>query len=381
MWLRRFSIALAAIVGATAMVRFGSAAWCARDAAAWRRGDGERQLALARTVAGRLSPEAGAPSFSTGSARFDGEWLFGTHVMAALGLAQTALAHPAESGELRPALERALDGALSKPARGFDRLAWGADPLETLDGDAAHAAYLGYLGIALGLARRLEPAGRHAPLHDRIAEALTRRLERTETLLLETYPGERYPVDNASVVATIALHARATGGPEPAVVARWTAACRERFVDRDTGLLIQSVAADGVTALDRPRGSGTALAVYFLSFADPKLSRDLFVALERELAGTVLGFGVVREYPRGVFGLGDIDSGPLVAGYSISAMGFSLAGCRMHGDAECFDRRYAGFHLLGAPFEHSGRWSFVSGGALGDAILLAMLTARPPEAA
>lgn len=377
MWsgiLRRLAVGVASVIGACAALRFGTAEWCARDAEGWVRGDAERQLGFARGVGRWLERDLGANGYATGSARFDGEWLFGTYVMAAYGLAQVSTEHPAHAAELRPLLALAIDAALSERARAFDTRAWGADPLETLDGEQGHAAYLGYLGLALGLERRLVPSGRNAALHDRIVSTLERRLAASPSLLLETYPGEIYPVDNAAVIATLALHARALGRPRPASVERWIGACRARFVDPETGLLVQAMSADG-RATDEPRGSGTALAAYFLAYADPELSRDLHHALERELGGSVLGFGVVREYPRGRSGSGDIDSGPLVLGWSISAMGFSLAGCRIHGDSSCFHERYASFDLLGAPLARGGTWSFVSGGPLGDAIVLAMLTA------
>jgi hypothetical protein len=211
-------------------------------------------------------------------------------------------------------------------------------------------------------------------LHDAISRALERRVERSPTLLLETYPGETYPVDNAAVIASIAVHAKSTGRTRPPVVGRWVAEVRRRAVDRATGLLHQSVRLDG-TPLDAPRGSGTALAAYFLSYADMDLSRDLHEAVERELAVRVAGFEGIEEYPRGRWGGGDIDSGPLVFGFSIAATGFELAGCRIHGDRDCHRRLIATLDLFGAPREHDGVTSHVSGGPLADALMLALRTA------
>jgi hypothetical protein len=194
-------------------------------------------------------------------------------------------------------------------------------------------------------------------------------------MMLETYPGEIYPVDNTAVVASVAL---SDGDRARPLVQRFVRELRVRAIDDKTGLLFQSL--DGERRpLDAPRGSGTALAVYFTSFADIDLSRDLYHALTRELSDSVLGFGVLREYPRGRFGLGDIDSGPLIFGYSISATGFALAGARIHGDPDTFERLYRTFHLFGAPLRRNGRLSFVSGGALGNAIVFAMLTAPAAE--
>ena len=222
----------------------------------------------------------------------------------------------------------------------------------------------------------MEPADTpHAELHDRISEACERRLSQSAIGLLETYPGERYPVDNAALVASLHVHARVRGvAPTPAV-AGWSAQVRARYLDPATGLLIQAVRADG-TPLDAPRGSGTGLAALFLAHADPALSRELYQALRAHLTDRLLGFGVVREYPVTVRGgRGDIDSGPLLFGYSVSATGFALGASRAHEDPETFTRLYATAWLFGAPVERADGLRFAAGGPLGDALMFALLTA------
>jgi hypothetical protein len=46
----------------------------------------------------------------------------------------------------------------------------------------------------------------------------------------------------------------------------------------------------------------------------------------------VAGFVAVREYPAGVQGEGDVDSGPLVAGMSASATAVTIGSARANGD-------------------------------------------------
>ena len=347
----------------------------ARDGDRWFAGEPGLGLAAAAQVTQWLDRQPRAEQFMTGSARFDGEWLFGTYMMAGMGFGQLALALPHERSRLLPQMERTLEALASPAAQQFDAEAWGEAPLATLEGDRGHAAFLGYLGILLGLHRLLGADSRFAELHDRIAAALVRRVSSEPGLLIETYPGEVYPVDNAAVMAAIALHARATGRARPALVASWAARARSRWVDPESGLLFQAWNARTDRPADAPRGSGTTLASYFLAFADAQLSRDLHIAAERALDRPILGFGLYQEYPSGWSGAGDIDSGPLVLGYSISATGFALAGRRMFGDEQSYSQLYATLHLLGAPLEAGGRWTFVSGGPLADAIMFAMLTA------
>jgi hypothetical protein len=176
-------------------------------------------------------------------------------------------------------------------------------------------------------------------MHDRVAGALAERIRASPISLLETYPGEIYPVDNCAVAATVALHPAA----DPALLARWKADLRRRQVDPASGLLIQAV-----TPSSAP-------------------------------------FGGVREYPAAHRrGRGDIDSGPVIAGIGVSATGFSIAAARGLGDRRWFTQLHRTTWLFGAPVSTGEGRRFVTGGSLGNAILLAMLTAprgirdRPP---
>ena len=56
-----------------------------------------------------------------------------------------------------------------------------------------------------------------------------------------------------------------------------------------------------------------------------------------------------------------------------------LGASRAHGDRATFVDDYATAHLFGAPVDRDGRRSFAMGGPLGDAMMFAMLTARPAE--
>jgi hypothetical protein len=341
---------------------------CSRGADPLFDGDHARTEALARGV--RRYVDSDTVRHATGSRRFDDEWLFGSHMMAAMGFGQLALRrNTAERVAHMRAMDRCLDRMLEPRLQRFDRDAWSEGPLDSLDGDAGHAAYLGYLNLALSLRRKLGPS-RFDRRGEVISRSLERRIAASDSLLIETYPGEIYPVDNAAAVASIALHACAEGRSRPPLVARWVDEIRRRWMHPETALLQQSVAGG-----DPGRGSGTALAAYFLSYADQKLSRELYAAMRRELFRSAAGFGAMREYAGD--GRGDIDSGPVLFGLSVSASGFALAGARIHGDRDTFRQLYATAHLFGAPHQRGNATRFVSGGAIGNAILFAMLTAPP----
>lgn len=347
--------------------------WCKRGAAEWFAGGRETQDRLARTVAAQIEAGLSAADYHTKSELFDGEWLFGTYLMAGIGFCQIVQQHPEDLEKWRPSIETCIRQLLSPAVRAFDHKSWQADALETLAANQGHAAYLGYLNFLLSLYRQITPANEFAALNDAITEALVRRADASPNGLIATYPGEWYPVDNSPGLASIALHGRATGRDYSAFLARREAVFRQRFLDPSTGLLIQAMNSDG-TARDVPRGSGTTLAVFFLSRGFPALSADLFASVRGNLVSGLFNFGAIREFPRRVEGRGDIDSGPVVFGFGFSASGFGLAGARAYQDERLFSSLYASAILAGAPTRTGGNIDFLTAGPLGNAILLAVLT-------
>jgi hypothetical protein len=273
---------------------------------------------------------------------------------------------------------RCVEHLLSPDVRAFDTRAWrGDDAIASLESGRGHVAYLGYRNLLLSLHRERWPEAPHAELNDRVTAALVARVLASPIGLIETYPGMSFPVDNSPALASVIVHQRATGTDHGDAIRHWETAMRERYIDATNGLLIQRVNAVTGVPVDKPRGSGTALAVYFLGLAQSPLSAELFAAQKREMKGRFLGFGVAREYGRLDSGGGDIDSGPIVFGYSMSATGFSLGGCRIHGDREWFAAIYANAAMVGAPMDRGDVRHFVVGGPLADAILFAMITAPP----
>ncbi len=370
-------VALAAALGVEMRT---PAAVCSPDRSAWTAPTPTAIEPLAALVAAQLAQPLQADDYGHAQARFDGEWWLGTYLMAAAGFQRAAQLDPTHAAANLARLSDAVERLLAPEVRGFDRAAWGDDMLEDLDEDAHDHAVLGYLGVALGFERLARPDSPHAARHDALVAALTRRMAaRPPGSLLQTYPGESYPVDNAAVVATLALHARATGQPLPPVLGPWLTAWEARWVDPATGLLIQAADGAGERPRDLPRGSGTALASWFLSFADPALAGRLGAATRDQLGVEILGMAAVREYLPGVTGPGDVDSGPLILGLSVAASGFSIGAARAAGDADWQGNLLDTACLFAAETDDVHTGHALTGGPLGNAILLAMLTTPTPE--
>ncbi len=304
---------------------------CSRQSDEWYAGDITLQRSLANGVEKWIEKDLALGDFHTGSAQFNGEWLFGTYMMAAMGFGQSALEHPSLRETNLPLMEQCIDEILSEDVRVFDCLMWGNDPIETLDSNKEHhAAYLGYFNLVLSLHRLLDTNSKYAELNDQITAVLIKRIESSRFGLLQSYPNELYSVDNCAVIGSIGLHGKATGEDYTLFVSTWLDNFRRRCVDPNTGLLIQALDCNSCEASDLPRGSGTALGLYMLAYADHNFTTELYRAMRTHLTHNIFGFGGVREYTEGTKGkYGDIDSGPVVFGFGLSATGFLISGARL----------------------------------------------------
>ena len=364
------------VLVAVGAVRWGAASWYGREAAAWLDGDEEVVRGLSAELVGFETADTQTRATHPED-RFAGEWALVTHQMTALGLAQVVLAHPEWKSAYAPTLRTAALRSFLPEMRGFGTRAWhGEEALASLDGSNGHA-YLAYSALAVSMARLVDPVGFPADVaaqHDALIAAYERRLLASPAGLIETYPDEAYPTDVAAVAAAIAVHGRATGVSHQRVLDHWARQVRAVQIDRQSGFVHQRMSVDG-TPRDVPRGSGTGLAAYYAGFVDRSLARELTSALlshERSW----FGFSGVAEFGERV-GHGDIDSGPVILGVSVAATGFSLAPFRAFGHREEFTRLFRTTTLFGLPTRRGEAICFRTGGPIGNALLLAMLTSGP----
>ena len=209
-------------------------------------------------------------------------------------------------------IERLADVALQQSTRAFDTRRYGTDALATLSGDEGHVGYLGHLMLVLGAECALG-SSRHRGQADAVAHALRRRFLAAPFGLVDTYPGEQWIPDNAAALAGVELYARCRGQPSIAFVGRrWPK-------DREGRLMF--------TRLAQPRGSGAGWNSIYLPLIDADFAIEQY-ARARASFEVQLPFGLAafREFPRGVDGSGDVDSGPLIFGLSPSGTGFAIAG-------------------------------------------------------
>ncbi len=206
-----------------------------------------------------------------------------------------------------------------------------------------------------------------------IALALTA----AELPFLESYPNAVWPGDTFPAVVSLHAYATLVDDRYEAVVATWldevqtyqtqTGTLLPHFVNAQTGAVVQP-----------QRATSTVMLVRFLYELDQQFAEQTYRTLRAQHVAKVWGFPAALEYPKGTVGLGDVDSGPLIAGVSLSATTVLLGTARQLGDHDLATALWHSGELLGMPVKINGMRQYWFGVLpVGDAFLTWSKTTRP----
>ncbi|MGW5452125.1 hypothetical protein [Nocardia sp. NPDC003979] len=216
-------------------------------------------------------------------------------------------------------------------------------------------------------------AQRFSAHSDEIAQAFAA----SPTPFLQAYHGQAWPVDSTVAIASLRLHDKLLGARHAAVIERWTGQSRTRL-DPSTGLLPHQVSAVDGSLSTGSRATSQAVIHRFLPEIDPEFARAQYSLYRDRFLAYPGGFGpAIREYPHGVGGSGDVDSGPLIAGISLSATVVAQGAARVNGDGTLARALAAEGELLGLPIDLPGSKRYALGLVpIGDAFVVWSSTAR-----
>ncbi len=230
-----------------------------------------------------------------------------------------------------------------EPERAADEAAWALARLESAAGRAPFDAnaipaygvfYTGWTNRLRGglLTLRDDPAQRARLIDD--SAALAAAFDAAPTPFLTAYPGQAWPCDSAVAIASLRLADTVTGGTRFApTVERWVQRSRG-LLDPATGLLPHYVDALTGALVDGPRGTSQAIIQRFLPEIDSGFAREQYRTFRDRFLDRPLALGpAIREYPHGADGPGDVDSGPLILGISLSTTVVALGAAQANGDA------------------------------------------------
>lgn len=194
---------------------------------------------------------------------------------------------------------------------------------------------------------------------------------------LASYHGQVWPCDAPPGIHAMRVFDQVEGNGRYAdFIHGWLGAVSQNL-DPEYGMVTHIADPRTGKPVGVPRGTSQVIVLRFLADIDPGFAHGQYRRFQENFVGNVLGMPGILEYPRGTKGHGDVDSGPLVAGVSVSASVVGMGVAQVYGD-HGFSRATSQLgEVLGLPWG-IGKRRYL-GGVLpvGDAFVVHAMTARP----
>lgn len=181
-------------------------------------------------------------------------------------------------------------------------------------------------------------------------ELIVNALRSSTTPFLESYRIQQaWPADMFPCILSLVVYDELFGGIYETDIQEWIGQVKSRL-DPVTGLIPHSVQAASGTVLEGARGSSQSLMLNFLIDIDSQLGKEQYAIYKDKFLDRRFGLPGVREYPKGVEGKGDVDSGPVILGIGGSA---SIVGQRTAGqyyDWTLYEGLRNSIEVFGCPY-------------------------------
>jgi hypothetical protein len=209
----------------------------------------------------------------------------------------------------------------------------------------------------------ITPAGEDTLLRSSFAEhcaLIAELLDSTSSPWLESYPYQCWPSDPTLAVASLSLSRKLTGVSHDSTVTRWLTKVKDRL-DPATGMIPHMAECAGDTFPEGARGCSSVLMIRFMAEMDPAFAQEQFLLLKRQFLMKRLGRFAIREYPKGTFGSGDVDSGPVVFGMGFSATIVGIGMANAMGEEGLAASLSGSIEAFGLPTRSGGKKRYIFG--------------------
>jgi len=177
--------------------------------------------------------------------------------------------------------------------------------------------YTGWSNLVLGNYLKLIPASQREK-QDIITfkskcQSISQALQSSKTPYLESYYENSWPADMTIAMASLKIHDQIFQPKYERTIATWISQVKEKL-DPETALIPHYTHSQSGEHILGARGSSQSLILNFLFEIDNEFAKAQFQIYDSLFLDSRMGLPGIREYPRGVTGGSDVDSGPVIFG-------------------------------------------------------------------
>ncbi len=223
------------------------------------------------------------------------------------------------------------------------------------------AFYSGWSNYLLG--KKIQLLGKNASKEDielfkTKCQEIDKVLNKNKSPYIKTYPNGIWPSDVMLTVASLSLHDRVFNPKYELTIDKWIDRVKDNL--DEIGLIPHAVNNDGTIRISA-RGSSQSLMNIFLKEIDPEFGKQQFEVYKKHFLDYRLGLPGILEYPKGIEGDEDIDSGPVIWGIGGAGTIVGLRTMSLYGEGNIAYSIRGCIEGFGLPYTFKGEKKYLLG--------------------
>ncbi|WP_136480482.1 hypothetical protein [Cognatitamlana onchidii] len=178
------------------------------------------------------------------------------------------------------------------------------------------------------------------------SDIIANALHSSAVPFLESYDQQSWPADMFVAMASLSNHDKLFAPRYDNAIDHWIKDVKTKL-DENTDMIPHKVNSLTGLSSQGSRGCSMGLILRMLGEIDYKFAQQQYDLFKDKFISTRFGLPCIREYPKGVRGLGDIDSGPVIFGVGFSATIVMIGTLSMYDDSNLADNQYKTIHAFG----------------------------------
>jgi len=225
--------------------------------------------------------------------------------------------------------------------------------------------YAGWKNYLLGKILALQPpASRDSALIAAFkaqCQAIEQAVNASQSPFLSSYNRQSWPADGFIAMTSLRIHDQLFTPKYEQTLANWLDRVA-LHLDPNTGMVPHKTDAKTGAVIEGARGGSSTLILRMLAEINPVIAADYYQKFKHHFVTTTLGLPAVREYPKGIVGYGDIDSGPVILGVGFAATIVSIGTVPIFGDRTLGDQLWTTVNAFGFAGEDADQQHYLWGG-------------------
>ncbi len=191
-------------------------------------------------------------------------------------------------------------------------------------------------------------------------DVLAGLLRETGKTYFESYYAQSWPADMFLAMASLANYSNIVDHRYEPILTEWIKKVKQT-VDPTFQLLPHKIDPKTESIVEGPRGCSIVLMLRMLAEIDPEYAQQQFDLFQKNFCEITLGLPSVREYPKGISGKGDVDSGPVIMGVGFAGTIVSIGTYNIFNCPELADQQYKTINAFGFETESGDEKKYIFG--------------------